>query len=256
MSERPAKYIVAVGSGKGGVGKSTVSLHIALALARRGLAVGLLDADVYGPDIPLMVNLTRHDEARRWDFWRGGDVRHEPIESHGIRIMSVGFLLGERQALTLGAPLLTAALRQLVHQVEWGELDILLLDLPPGTADLQQQLVGVVSLDGAVLVVGPQDVAHLDARKFLTFLREMDVPVLGAVENMSGLQCPHCGELIEVFTPVTEARSVWAEGVLLLGRIPVDPALGTPDGFSGAQSEAFDAVAAQVFDTLQRREAA
>ena len=256
MSERPAKYIVAVGSGKGGVGKSTVSLHIALALARRGLAVGLLDADVYGPDIPLMVNLTRHEDARRWDFWRGGDVRHEPIESHGIRIMSVGFLLGEHQALTLGAPLLTAALRQLVHQVEWGELDILLLDLPPGTADLQQQLIGVVSLDGAVVVVGPQDVAHLDARKFLTFLREADVPVLGAVEKMSGLQCPHCGQLIEVFTPVTEARSVWAEGVLLLGRIPLDPALGSPDGFSGAQSEAFDAVAAQVFDALQRREAA
>jgi ATP-binding protein involved in chromosome partitioning len=255
VSDRPAKYIVAVGSGKGGVGKSTVSLHIALALARRGLAVGLLDADVYGPDIPLMVNLTRHEDARRWDFWRGGDVRHEPIESHGIRLMSVGFLLGERQALTLGAPLLTAALRQLVHQVEWGELDILVLDLPPGTADLQQQLVGVVSLDGAVVVVGPQDVAHLDARKFLGFLRETDVPVLGAVETMSGLQCPHCGELIEVFTPVTEARSVWAEGVFLLGRIPIDPALGVPDGF-GAQSEAFDAVAAQVFDALQRRAAA
>ncbi len=256
MSERPAKYIVAVGSGKGGVGKSTVSLHIALALARRGLTVGLLDADVYGPDIPLMVNLTRHEDARRWDFWRAGDVRHEPIESHGIRIMSVGFLLGERQALTLGAPLLTAALKQLVHQVEWGQLDILLLDLPPGTADLQQQLVGVVSLDGAVVVVGPQDVAHLDARKFLAFIRDADVPVLGAVENMSGLKCPHCGELIEVFTPVTEARSVWAEGVALLGRIPLDPALGTPDGFIGAQSEAFDAVAAQVFDALQRRAAA
>ena len=256
MSERPAQYIVAVGSGKGGVGKSTVSLYLALALARRGLAVGLLGADVYGPDIPLMVNLTRHEEARRWDFWRGGDVRHEPIESHGIRTMSVGFLLGERQALTLGAPLLTATLRQLVHQVEWGQLDILLLDLPPGTADLQQQLVRVVSLDGAVVVVGPQDVAHLDARKFLDFLRDTDVPVLGAVENMSGLQCPHCGELIEVFTPVTEARSVWAEGVPLLGRIPLDPALGTSDGLIGAQSKAFDAVAAQVVDALQRRAAA
>jgi ATP-binding protein involved in chromosome partitioning len=140
--------------------------------------------------------------------------------------------------------------------VEWGQLDILLLDLPPGTADLQQQLVGVVSLDGAVVVVGPQDVAHLDARKFLAFIRDADVPVLGAVENMSGLECPHCGELIDVFTPVTEARSVWAEGVVLLGRIPLDPALGTPDGFIGGQSEAFDAVAEQVFDALQRRAAA
>jgi ATP-binding protein involved in chromosome partitioning len=253
VSDRPAQYVVAVGSGKGGVGKSTVSLHIALALARRGLAVGLLDADVYGPDIPLMLNLTRHEEARRWDFWRRGDVRYEPIEAHGIRIMSVGFLLGERQALTLGAPLLTAALRQLVHQVEWGQLDVLLLDLPPGTADLQQQLIGVVSLDGAVVVVGPQDVAHLDARKFLAFLRDADVPVLGAVENMSGLQCPHCGELIEVFASVTEARSVWAEGVALLGRIPLDPAF---DGLTGAQSDAFDSVAAQMFDALERRAAA
>jgi ATP-binding protein involved in chromosome partitioning len=255
VSNRPAQYVVAVGSGKGGVGKSTVSLHIALALARRGLGVGLLDADVYGPDIPLMVNLTRHEDARRWDFWRRGDVRHEAIESHGIRIMSVGFLLGEGQALTLGAPLLTAALRQLVHQVDWGQLDILLLDLPPGTADLQQQLVGVVSLDGAVVVVGPQDVAHLDARKFVAFLRQADVEVLGAVENMSGLKCPHCGEAIEVFTPVTEPRSVWAEGVQLLGRIPLDPALGTFQGIP-AQSEAFDAVAAQMFDALQRRAAA
>jgi ATP-binding protein involved in chromosome partitioning len=256
VSESPARYVVAVGSGKGGVGKSTVSLHVALALARRGLAVGLLDADVYGPDIPLMLNLARHQDARRWDFWRRGDVRHQPIESHGLRIMSVGFLLGERQSLTLGAPLLTAALRQLVHQVDWGQLDVLLLDLPPGTADLQQQLVGVVSLDGAVVVVGPQDVAHLDARKFLSFLRDADVPVLGAVENMSGLECPHCGERIDVFTPVPESRSVWAEGVPLLGRIPLDPALGTLDGRVPAQGEAFDAVAGKVFDALQRREAA
>jgi ATP-binding protein involved in chromosome partitioning len=256
VNEGPARYIVAVGSGKGGVGKSTVSLHLALALARRGLAVGLLDADVYGPDIPVMLNLTRHENARGWDFWRGGDVRHEALESHGIRIMSVGFLLGERQALTLGAPLLTAALRQLVHQVEWGRLDILLLDLPPGTADLQQQLIGVVSLDGAVVVVGPQDVAHLDARRFIAFLCDADVPVLGAVENMSGLKCPHCGELIDVFTPVTEARSVWAEGAHLLGRIPLDPALGTLEGNVGAQSGTFDAVAAQMFDALQRRTAA
>jgi ATP-binding protein involved in chromosome partitioning len=256
VNERPAKYIVAVGSGKGGVGKSTVSLHLALALARRGLAVGLLDADVYGPDIPLMLNMTRHDDARTWDFWRRGDVRHEALESHGIRIMSVGFLLGERQALTMGAPLLTAALKQLVHQVEWGPLDILLLDLPPGTADLQQQLVGVVSLDGALVVVGPQDVAHLDGRKFVAFLRDEDVPVLGAVENMSGLQCPHCGERIEVFTPVMESRSVVAEGVPLLGQIPLDPALGTLEGPNGAQSDAFDAVAARMFDTLERRAAA
>jgi ATP-binding protein involved in chromosome partitioning len=256
VSGPPARYIVAIGSGKGGVGKSTVSLHLALALERRGLAVGLLDADMYGPDIPLMVNLTRLEDARRWDFWRGGDVRHEALEAHGIRIMSVGFLLGERQALALGAPLLAAALRQLVHQVEWGALDVLLLDLPPGTADLQQQLLGVVSLDGAVVVVGPQDVAHLDARKFVAFLRDVEVPVLGAVENMSGLHCPHCGELIEVFAPVAESRSVWAEDVALLGRIPLDPALGTLDGPVRPQGEAFDVIAAQMFEALERHAAA
>jgi ATP-binding protein involved in chromosome partitioning len=133
-------------------------------------------------------------------------------------------------------------LRQLVHQVEWGPLDVLLIDLPPGTGDLQQQLVGVVSIDGAVVVVGPQDVAHLDARRFVTFLRDVDVRVLGAVENMSALDCPHCGERIEVFAPVTESRSVLAEGVSPLGSVPLDPALGTLEGPAGAQSEAFDAV--------------
>ena len=251
MTRRPARYTVAVGSGKGSVGKSTVALNVALGLVRRGLAIGLLDADVYGPDIPLMVNLARHEDASQWDFWRGGEVRHEPLESHGIRLMSVGFLLGERQALTLGAPLLAAALRQLVLQVDWGALDVLLLDLPPGTADLQQQLLGVVSLDGAVVVVGPQDVAHLDARKFLSFLRGANVPVLGAVENMSGMRCPHCGEQIDVFKPVAASRSIWSDDVVLLGRIPLDPALATVNG-AVAQADAFDAVAGQVWSALER----
>ena len=251
MSESPARYVVAVGSGKGGVGKSTVALNLALGLARRGRAVGLLDADVYGPDLPLMINLARREDARQWDFWRGGDVRHEPLETHRIRLMSVGFLLGERQALTLGAPLLGAALRQLVHRVEWGTLDVLLLDLPPGTADLPQQLLGVVTLDGAVVVVGPQDVAHLDARKFVTFLRGANVRVLGAVENMSGLHCPHCGEEIEVFQPVATSRSIWAEDVIPLGRIPLDPRLAKLNGVV-AQADAFDAVAEHVWAALER----
>jgi ATP-binding protein involved in chromosome partitioning len=255
VSERPARFVVAVGSGKGGVGKSTVTLHVALALARKGLAVGLLDADLYGPDIPLMVNLTRRERARQWELWRQDGVRHEPIERHGVRIMSVGFLLGERQALTMAAPLLTAALKQLVENVEWGPLDILLLDLPPGTADLQQQLLGVVSLDGAIVVVGPQDVSHLDARKFLDFLRDAGVAVLGGVENMSGLVCPHCGERVEVFPPVAEERSIWSEGAPVLGRIPLDPELGAIDRLT-AQSAAFADVADRVMDALERRAAA
>ena len=255
MTERAARFVVAVGSGKGGVGKSTVSLHVALALRRRGLNVGLLDADLYGPDIPLMVNLARETPAARWDFWRGGDVRPEPVERHGLQIMSVGFLLGERQALTLGAPLLTAALRQLVERVEWRSLDILLIDLPPGTADLQQQLLGVVPLAGAVVVVGPQDVAHLDARKFIDFLRAGDVPILGGIENMAGLMCPHCGERIDVFAPVADARSIWSEGVSLLGRIPLDPELAT-DRQSSEQLEPFDRIADRLLDVLEQLAAA
>jgi ATP-binding protein involved in chromosome partitioning len=255
VREGPARFVVAVGSGKGGVGKSTVSLHLALALARKALAVGLLDADLYGPDIPLMVNLTRRERARQWNLWRQTGIRHEPVERHGVRIMSVGFLLGERQALTMGAPLLTAALKQLVEQVDWGTLDFLLIDLPPGTADLQQQLLDVVSIDGAIVVVGPQDVAHLDAQKFLDFLRDAAVPTLGGIENMSGLVCPHCGERIEVFAPVSNERSIWSEGTAMLGRIPLDPALGTA-GESSPQAGAFDVIADRVIDAVERRAAA
>jgi ATP-binding protein involved in chromosome partitioning len=225
MNTAAARHVVAVGSGKGGVGKSTITLNIALALGRRGWNVGLLDADLYGPDIPLMLNLKREEEAKQWDFWRGGDVSFEPVEHDGMQVMSVGFLLAERQSLTFAAPLLGAALRQLVEQVDWRSRDVLLIDLPPGTADLQQQLFGVVALAGAVVVVGPQDVAHLDARKFVDFLRRASVRVLGGVENMSALQCPHCGERIEVFAPAAADRAIWSDGVPLLGRIPLDPDL-------------------------------
>ena len=169
--------------------------------------------------------------------------------------MSVGFLLGERQALTLGAPLLAAALTQLVEHVEWRGLDVLLIDLPPGTADLQQQLLGVVALAGAVVVVGPQDVAHLDAGKFVDFLRAAQVPVLGGIENMAGLTCPHCGERIDVFTPVADTRSIWSDGVSLLGRIPLDPDLAV-DRQRTEQLEPFDGIAGRLLDVLEQLAAA
>jgi ATP-binding protein involved in chromosome partitioning len=255
LSRRPARHVVAIGSGKGGVGKSTVSLGLAFALARRRLAVGLLDADFYGPDIPLLVNVTRRERAQQWALWREGGIAHEPLERDGVRIMSVGFLLGERQALTMGAPLLTAALRQLVEGVEWGALDVLLIDLPPGTADLQQQLVDVVALDGAVVVVGPQDVAHLDAKKFLDFLNAAEIPVLGGVENMSTFSCPHCGETIDVFARAPAERSVWSDGIPQLGRIPLDPALGA-SALSATQHQSFDEIAVRLIDALERRAAA
>jgi len=249
VTAHAARYVVAVGSGKGGVGKSTVTVQTAFALRRRGLNVGIVDADLYGPDIPVMLNLTRTQEAASWDFWRRGEVRLEPVEAHGLQVMSVGFLLGERQALTMAAPLLGAALRQLVDQVEWRALDVLLVDLPPGTADLQQHLLDVVELDGALVVVGPQDVAHLDARKFVDFLRTAGVRLLGGVQNMDGLVCPHCGELIEVFSPAVSERSVWSDDVPLLGRIPLDPQLGA-DAKGSAQQEALDAIAARLLDAV------
>jgi ATP-binding protein involved in chromosome partitioning len=141
--------------------------------------------------------------------------------------MSAGFLLGEDQALAFAAPLVQVVLHQLLTGVAWGELDELLVDLPPGTADLQQQLLGLVRPAGAVIVVGPQDVAHLDARKALDLLREARVPVLGGVENFAELACPHCGEPVEVFPRVAHERSIWAAGVALLGRVPMDAAVAT-----------------------------
>jgi ATP-binding protein involved in chromosome partitioning len=229
--------IVAVASGKGGVGKSTVSLNLARALSDGGAAVGLLDADVYGPDIPLMVGLKQTRELRSWMLGRNpafGRLELEPVERLGLKIMSVGFLLAEGQALTMPATIVQLVARQLIQDVRWGALDYLIVDLPPGTADLQQQLFQTVELAGAIVVVGPQDAAHLDARKLVAMLRDADVRVLGAVENMRGLVCPHCAELIDVFPPVAEDRSILRE-VELLGSVPLDPAYarlnGVPEPF-------------------------
>jgi ATP-binding protein involved in chromosome partitioning len=188
--------VVTVASGKGGVGKSTVSLNLALALAERGRRVGLLDADLYGPDIPLMIGLTRQRRLRSWDLWRSsGPVRLEPVERFGIRVMSAGFLLGEDQTLAFAAPLVQVVLHQLLTGVAWGELDELLVDLPPGTADLQQQLLRLVHPAGAVIVVGPQDVAHLDARKVLDLLQNagVPVPVLGGWRTSRSWPVPIAG---------------------------------------------------------------
>ena len=224
--------LVAVASGKGGVGKSTVSVGLARALAGRGRAVGLLDADIYGPDIPVMLGLKQTRELRRWELGRDprfGRVELEPVDVVGIRVMSVGFLLAEPQMFAMPAMLASVVGRQLIEDVRWGELDYLVIDLPPGTADLQQQLFETMGIAGAIIVVGPQDAAHLDARKLLALLRDANVPVLGAVENMRGLTCPHCGELIDVFPPVADDRSLLRE-VELLVSVPMDPAFATVEG--------------------------
>jgi ATP-binding protein involved in chromosome partitioning len=186
----------------------------------------LLDADFYGPDIPLMVNLSRRERLDRWQFWsRERAIAIEPVERYGVRIMSVGFFLAEQQAFSLPGQWTYFVGRQLIYEVAWGELDYLVIDLPPGTADLQQELVRLIPLSGAVVVVGPQDVAHLDAKKVLDLFGAAGVRVLGGVENMAALACPHCGEPIEVFPQVRGERSIWALGVPRLASVPLDPAV-------------------------------
>ena len=240
--------IVAVASGKGGVGKSTVSLHVARALAERGAAVGLLDADVYGPDIPLMLGLKQTRELKSWLLGLNpavGSLQLDPVERVGLKVMSVGFLLAEGQALTMPAATVELVTRQLIRDVRWGDLDYLIVDLPPGTADLQQQLFRAVELAGAIVVVGPQDAAHLDARKLVAMLRDARIRILGAVENMRGLRCPHCGETIEVFPPVPDARSLLRD-VTLLGSVPLDPSFARLNGVP----EPFAAIAERVAEAL------
>lgn len=241
--------LVAVASGKGGVGKSTVSLGLARALAgRRGHRVGLLDADVYGPDIPLMLGLKQTRQLRRWDLARDprfGRIELEPVEVAGIKVMSVGFLLAEPQMFAMPAMLASFIGDQLVKSVRWGELDYLVVDLPPGTADLQQHIFATMGLAGAIIVVGPQDASHLDARKILSLLQDTNVRVLGAVENMRGLRCSHCGELLDVFPPVAAERSLLRE-VELLVSIPLDPAFAALDGVAPQ----FEELAARVEERL------
>ena len=240
---RPAGKVIAVASGKGGVGKSTIALNLALALVERGRSVGLLDADLYGPDIPAMLGLKRTEDAKEWVLWRRGEPTMKPIERRGLKIMSAGFLLGERQIMPWQSQTLPFVLRELLYGVAWGSPDYLLIDLPPGTADLQVEVFREQHLDAALLVVGPQDVAHLDAKKVLTLLREANVPVLGAVENMATARCPHCGERIQLFPPVAADRSLWQDGVRRLASLPLDPALAQ---LNGGPPPAFAALAEKV----------
>jgi ATP-binding protein involved in chromosome partitioning len=220
----PARFVIAVGSGKGGVGKSTISLNLALALAESGKAVCLLDADLYGPNIPLMVGLTRKEWTGDWTLARKGKQQTiQPVERYGLKIMSAGFLLGEDQPMILEALIVRALLMQLTHQVAWGNPDYLIIDLPPGTADLQQNLLHDLQLSGVVLIVTPQDVAHLDGKKALQHFRRAGVPILGAIENMSGFLCPHCGQPVDIFARVSAARAIWGMDIEKLGAIPLDP---------------------------------
>ena len=220
------KSIVAVASGKGGVGKSTVSVNLAVALADTGAQVGLLDADIYGPSIPTMMGIK--DQP--------GVIGQKilPMISHDIKMMSIGFLIPEDQSVTWRGPMVHQAVQQLLRDVLWGELDYLLIDMPPGTGDAHLTLTQSVGLSGGVVVTTPQDVALIDARRGVAMFQQVNVPILGIIENMSYFICPHCSERTEIFTTGGGKRASEDLGVPFLGEIPIDPAVclagdqGTP----------------------------
>jgi ATP-binding protein involved in chromosome partitioning len=211
------KNTIAVASGKGGVGKSTVAVNLAVALAQEGATVGLLDADVYGPSIPLMLGAEEQPGLV--------DNKIIPGRAYGIAVMSVGYILDPEKALIWRGPLVSQLIRQFLSDVQWGDLDYLVIDLPPGTGDVQLTLVQTIPLSGAIIVTTPQDVALADAIKGLQMFREVKTPVLGIVENMSYFVCPHCGHVAEVFGSGGGERVANKYGVPLLGQIPIDPAV-------------------------------
>ena len=211
--------VVAVASGKGGVGKSTVAVNLAIAWAAQGARVGLLDADIYGPSQPIMLGLQGQRPSTR------DGKRLIPLSAHGLVAMSIGFLVDVEQPLVLRGPMVTSALNQLLSDTDWGDLDYLVVDLPPGTSDAQLTLAQAVPIAGAVLVTTPQDVALSDVTKALAMFRRMNVPILGIVENMSAFACPHCGELTEIFGRGGAERLAKEEGLDHLGRIPLEMAV-------------------------------
>jgi ATP-binding protein involved in chromosome partitioning len=209
------KRVIAVASGKGGVGKSTVAANLAVALARTGAAVGLCDCDLYGPSIGLMFGSNERPMATE-------DNRIIPIERYGLRLMSMGFLLDDSAPAILRGPMVTKYTQQFLRQVEWGELDYLVLDLPPGTGDIQLTIVQTVALAGAVIVTTPQEVALIDARKAASMFQKVNVPVLGLIENMSYFQCPSDGQRYEIFGSGGGEREAARLKVPLLGQIAID----------------------------------
>lgn len=246
------KNTIAVASGKGGVGKSTVAVNLALALAKSGAKVGLLDTDIYGPSIPMMMGIHKQLQA-------APDERILPISNYGIELMSVGFMLDEETPLIWRGPMVMQIVKQFLTGVAWGKLDYLVIDLPPGTGDAQLTLVQTIPLTGAVVVTTPQDVALIDARRAIKMFHEVKTPILGIVENMSYFQCPHCGEKTEIFSRGGGEKTSQRYNVPLLGKIPIDPHIreggdsGKPIVIaepSSPQTEAFmkisEAVAANI----------
>ncbi len=260
--------LLAVASGKGGVGKSTVTVNLALALAAAGARVGILDADVHGPNVPLLLGVRRRERARGLAWMSiGGTLpeaqRPAPLERHGLAVVSLALLAGEDQHLLPGNTDFAGRLiRQLLYDTRWGALDYLLIDLPPGTGEPQATLAREVALDGVILVVTPQDLALLDTTRSLQMFREAGAPILGVVENMSYFVCPHCGERVEVFERGAGDWAVREAGGPLLGQVPLDPAIsraansGRPVVLiapESPQAAAFAAIGAEVGRRLDAR---
>lgn len=209
------RHIIAIGSGKGGVGKSTVTSNLAVALAKAGRKVGLLDADIYGPSQPRMMGVSGRPASP-------DGQRIEPLHAHGVTVMSIGLMLKEGEALVWRGPMLMGALQQMLQQVNWGELDVLLIDLPPGTGDVQLSLCQKAPVTGAIIVSTPQDVALLDARRAIDMFGKLKTPVLGLIENMSTYVCPKCGHEAHLFGHGGVASEAEALGLPFLGELPLE----------------------------------
>ncbi|MBV9528913.1 Mrp/NBP35 family ATP-binding protein [Sphingomonas sp.] len=240
----PSRTIVAVGSGKGGVGKSTVAANLAIAIARSGRKVGLVDADVYGPSQPTLLGTSERPTA--------ADEKLIPVEAHGLRFLSLGHLVSPGHALAWRGPMATGALAKLMD-ADWGDTEILVVDMPPGTGDVQLSLIQKSRPAGAVIVSTPQDLSLIDARRAVDLFNKMSVPVLGLVENMATYTCPHCGEASHPFGTGGAETAAAELGIPFLGRLPLSLAIreasdaGTPPAASdGPDAEAFAAIAAKL----------
>lgn len=208
--------IIAVGSGKGGVGKTTLAVNLAIALSRMGYRIGLLDGDVYGPNVPLMLGANETPRV-------GSENRIEPLQVHGLKVISVGFLNPGDKPLIWRGPMLHSIIRQFLGSVNWGELDYLVIDLPPGTGDVALSLVQTVPLTGAIVVSTPSDVALQDARKAIEMFRQVKVDIVGLVENMSYFVCPHCQHEVDIFSKGGGQRTAQQFDIAFLGQVPLDP---------------------------------